>query len=233
MPTSGHIEDYIDGLSEETAPDTTNDMLLIRDATDGSMKKIAPDNLVEGIGTVAADPIWDAAGDLAIADGADSAVKLAIGIANQVLTVNAGATAPEWTGAIGVCVSRANALSIPSATPTAITWDNEVRDDGGCWAVGNPTKLYAPIAGWYIINAFAWWDGDDDCGRRLYILANGVTTIGRQSVGVTTYHNDPTNSVSAVYYLSANEYVEIMADQNANNALNIKIGAMAQMARIR
>jgi hypothetical protein len=52
-------------------------------------------------------------------------------------------------------------------------------------------------------------------------------------VGVTTYHNDPTNSVSAVYYLSANEYVEIMADQNANNALNIKIGAMAQMARIR
>lgn len=45
MPTSGHLEDYINGLTEETSPDTTNDMLLIRDATDGSMKKIAPDNL--------------------------------------------------------------------------------------------------------------------------------------------------------------------------------------------
>lgn len=47
------------------------------------------------------ESIIDAAGDLIIGDGADSATRLAIGTAGQVLTVNAGATAPEWGAAPG------------------------------------------------------------------------------------------------------------------------------------
>lgn len=42
MPDTGHLEDYINGLTEKTSPDTSNDMFLIRDSTDGSMKKISP-----------------------------------------------------------------------------------------------------------------------------------------------------------------------------------------------
>ena len=48
---------------------------------------------------VATDAIWDAAGDLAVGTGADTAVRLALGTALQVLRVNAGATAPEWAAA--------------------------------------------------------------------------------------------------------------------------------------
>lgn len=46
--------------------------------------------------TVATDTIWDAAGDLAVGSGADTAAKLAKGTALQVLRVNGGATALEW-----------------------------------------------------------------------------------------------------------------------------------------
>lgn len=50
---------------------------------------------------VATDAIWDTAGDLAVASGADAASKLAIGAAGQVLTVNAGVTGLEWAASSG------------------------------------------------------------------------------------------------------------------------------------
>lgn len=41
---------YINGLTAETTPDTSADYLLIRDATDGGMKKISPAELVGELG---------------------------------------------------------------------------------------------------------------------------------------------------------------------------------------
>jgi hypothetical protein len=52
-----------------------------------------------GSGDVATDAIWDAAGDLAVGSGANTAARLAIGTALQVLRVNSGATALEWAAA--------------------------------------------------------------------------------------------------------------------------------------
>jgi hypothetical protein len=52
-------------------------------------------------GSVATDTIWDAAGDLVQGTGANTAARLAIGTAGQVLKVNAGATAVEWGAGAG------------------------------------------------------------------------------------------------------------------------------------
>ncbi len=52
-----------------------------------------------GGGSVATDVIWDSAGDLAVGSGADTAVRLGIGTANQILQVNGGATNIEYTSA--------------------------------------------------------------------------------------------------------------------------------------
>jgi hypothetical protein len=52
-------------------------------------------------GSVATDTIWDAAGDLVQGTGSNTAARLAIGTAGQVLKVNAGATAVEWGAAAG------------------------------------------------------------------------------------------------------------------------------------
>jgi len=51
-------------------------------------------------GSVAADPIWDAKGDLAAATGADTAVKVPVGTNGQVLTADSTASAGvKWATA--------------------------------------------------------------------------------------------------------------------------------------
>jgi hypothetical protein len=54
-----------------------------------------------GGGDVANDAIWDAAGDLAVGTGANTAAKLTMGSALQVLRVNAAGNALEWAAASG------------------------------------------------------------------------------------------------------------------------------------
>lgn len=63
-------------------------------------------------GAVATDVIWDAAGDLAIGTGADTAVRLAIGAANTVLFSNGTTAGWDATPAID-CT---DCTSIPAAT---------------------------------------------------------------------------------------------------------------------
>lgn len=62
------------------------------DAVTGTTVWAAP----AGGGAVATDAIWDAAGDLAVGSGANTAARMAKGTALQVLRVNSGATALEW-----------------------------------------------------------------------------------------------------------------------------------------
>lgn len=69
-------------------------------------------SMAGGTGAVATDTIWDAAGDLAVGTGADTAARLAKGAALQVLRVNAGATALEWASAGAGDFSTATDLSV-------------------------------------------------------------------------------------------------------------------------
>lgn len=68
-------------------------------------------------GAISTDAIWDAAGDLAIGTGANTAGRLAVGTANQVLRVNAGATAPEWADVGRVLISE----QTPTGTSVSFT----------------------------------------------------------------------------------------------------------------
>lgn len=67
-------------------------------------------------GDVAADAIWDAAGDLVQGTGANTAARLPIGTANQLLRVNSGATAVEW-GSVGRVL-----ISQLTPTGTTVSW---------------------------------------------------------------------------------------------------------------
>lgn len=70
-------------------------------------------------GNVATDAIWDAAGDLVQGTGANTAVKLSLGTANQLLRVNSGATAVEWADLNRILISE----QTPTATGT-VTWSS-------------------------------------------------------------------------------------------------------------
>jgi hypothetical protein len=73
-------------------------------------------------GSVATDAIWDAAGDLAVGSGANTAAKLAIGAARQVLRVNGSANGLEWannTESIQIaCSDETTALTTGTAKVT-------------------------------------------------------------------------------------------------------------------
>lgn len=71
---------------------------------------------------------FDSAGDLVYGTGADTFTKLALGTAGQVLTVNSGATAPEWKTAAGggkvlqvVSAHKNDAFSTTSTSFTDVT----------------------------------------------------------------------------------------------------------------
>ena len=85
---------------------------------------------------------FDAAGDLVYGTGADTFTKLALGTANQVLTVNAGATAPEWkTPAGGGKVLQV--VQATYATQTIIT--STSYTDSGLSATITPSSATSKI----------------------------------------------------------------------------------------
>lgn len=143
------------------------------------------------------------------------------GFSDLLPILNLSAVAGVSGVAVGAEVTRSSSLSINNATPTAITWNTEVYDTGGFWDVSDPTKFTITQSGWYAMSAYAWWAADSDGGRRLYWLKDGTTTLNRESTASPAQHNDVSNSTSAVAYLTSGQYLQVIADQNSNNALNI------------
>lgn len=106
-----------------------------------------------GSGSVAADTIWDAAGDLAVGSGANSATKLAMGSAHAVLRVKSDSSTLEWgpaavswsgtcsvvqSGAVAATINRANYyrvgplcfVDVDITVTAAGTGGNEIGVDG-------------------------------------------------------------------------------------------------------
>ncbi len=83
-PAAGHQRLYIDSTTHHLK------------RTDSSGTDV--DLETAGAGNVATDAIWDAAGDLAVGTGANTAARLAIGTPYQIPRVNSGATALEYAG---------------------------------------------------------------------------------------------------------------------------------------
>ena len=89
-------------------------------------------------------------GDLAYSSAtANTNTRLALGTAGQVLTVNSGATAPEWkTSAltlVGCSLTKSANQSLTASTETAITFDGESWDTNGFHDnVTNNTRITIP-----------------------------------------------------------------------------------------
>ena len=129
--------------------------------------------------------------------------------------------------AVGAFVSRSTTQSFSNGTPAAVSFDTEVRDDGGCWTSGAATRLTVPTdqSGWYVIAGSVWMAGATGNGRRLFIRLNGTTEIAGSSVAAPGEHNDPRLNCSTPYYLTAADYVELIVDQNQGSAVNIQAGS--------
>ncbi len=131
-----------------------------------------------GGGDVATDAIFNAAGDLVQGTGSDTAARLAIGTANQLLRVNAGATAAEWASTLSGLT-----LSAPTITG-AITLPDNVRQtfNPGVTSAGFNFGAQTTDPG-TPSNGDAFYDSDDHL-LRLYINSAWANIIPGALVGV-------------------------------------------------
>lgn len=93
LATSGHPASIISGLGGAALLDVGTGAGTVAAGDDSRITGAVPKSLI------------DAAGDLLVGSAADTVARLGIGTAGQVLTVNSGATAPEWAAASSGAVS--------------------------------------------------------------------------------------------------------------------------------
>src|SRR5688572_25862554 len=75
-------------------------------------------------------------------------------------------------------VARTSNQTIATSTSTAISFDSEIYDDGGFWAIGNPTRLTAPVDGYYEVWACVRWANNATGRRLLFYKKNATTDMG-------------------------------------------------------
>lgn len=126
-----------------------------------------------------------------------------------------------WIGDHGVQVYNSANQSIADNSITALTFDSERKDtDSYHDTVTNSSRLTVPSGqgGTYIITGHVLWDANATGVREIDIRLNGTTFIARERDAANTNH---TQSVSAVYDLSATDYVELMVYQTSTASLDV------------
>ena len=114
--TGGDAADVTYTPTTATDWDSDADPGNVDDALDQLAERVDDLEAAGGGTNVATDPLWDAAGDLVQGTGSNTAGRLAIGTANQLLRVNSGATAVEWASVGRVLISQ------QTPTGTSVSW---------------------------------------------------------------------------------------------------------------
>lgn len=124
-------------------------------------------------------------------------------------------------GRYGCRVHKAAAQTISNNLAQALTFDTEDRDDGGFHeGVTHPTRLTAPVDGWYLVWAGVLFASNTTGYRMLQVIQDGGAPIARNAL-TTPIAGVGYVTVSTVVYLAATSYVEIYAYQNSGGDLTV------------
>jgi hypothetical protein len=118
----------------------------------------------------------------------------------------------------GARVRRSTTQSIPNAIQTALSFDEELSDDAGMYDGGQPTRLTAPADGWYSLNAAMYFGANANGHRYMWFRLNGTDTL--EAANNQAGSSEVNLNVSGQVYLSAGDYIEVIAYQNSGTALN-------------
>ena len=174
-------------------------------------------------------------GDSIYSSSGSTPARLGIGTAGQVLTVNSGATAPEWATPAGGSTfvgcqleKITTAQSISNATATAVTFNSEVFDtDGFHDNSTNNSRITIPSgkAGKYLLIAQMSFAANATGARIIKLYKNG-SLFQLASVTAAAPVTDftvltGTNIVSA----AVGDYFELFAEQSSGGNLNLNISS--------
>jgi hypothetical protein len=168
------------------------------------------------------------AGDI-IYRNATVPTRLGIGTAGQVLTVNTGATAPEWktpTAAtatfIGCRIQNSANQSIANNTDTALTFDSETFDTDGFHSTSsNTSRITIPAgkAGYYQFDAGVTWAAGSGI-RDFNIYKNGSRAAYFTQNAQAT--NSMSQTITDVLYGAVGDYFELYVFQNNGSSINVQ-----------
>lgn len=135
---------------------------------------------------------------------------------------------PPWQK--GCRVYRSTTQSIAHNTLTALSFDTEVCDTDTCWAVGDPTKLYARHAGYYLAGGqIVMTLGTYAADVILAIRKGGTNYKAQQGLYATAGKDISLNVASGMIWMDEDSYIEIIVRQiqaTGSAAVNV-LGASA------
>lgn len=115
-------------------------------------------------------------------------------------------------------------LTIPTATPTALTFDSEREDAYGFHStVSNTSRLTIPtgLNGLYILLANCEFDNHVDGDRQIRLVISGGTEVGRTARWPKTGVYNTMYIAAALYWLTAGQYAEAQVYQNRGGDLDV------------
>jgi hypothetical protein len=123
---------------------------------------------------------------------------------------------------------RTSALTITKDTNTYVSFQADNSDGYGCWTVGDPTKLTAPVTGRYIATASVLWEGQNG-GYCAVFIEKGTQEIARTDGTLSTKEHGFHMNVSSVpITLTKGDYVRmgVHHDHNPDNDLILSSGGV-------
>lgn len=117
--------------------------------------------------------------------------------------------------ALACRVESANNQATISTQRLLVIYGTVVRDDGGFWSAGTPTRLTAPETGWYTVSCGWGMTASNGTGNRILRLLKNYDPgegIGYDKMlAASAIRNDSGSMTSlnatAVTYMAANDYV--------------------------
>lgn len=124
----------------------------------------------------------------------------------------------------GAIVTLAATQIIANNTGVAISFTAEAKDDGDFWAVGQPTRLLAPVTGWYQVGGSAEFAANATGKRvidvRRTLVGGGTEFYGTQDRSNLSGSDIVTFSTTVTIWMEAGDHAEIVVFQNSGGNLN-------------
>jgi hypothetical protein len=168
-------------------------------------------------------------GDIAYRSAtANTNTRLALGAAGQVLTVNSGATAPEWAAPAsgstfaGCLLTNSADITLSNNTTTTLTWNQEDFDTDGFHSTStNTSRITIPAgkAGKYLVTSKVQYASNSNGRRITQIIKNGSNLWDFESASPGST-NLQLQGV-AIIDLAEGDYVETTAWQNSGGSLGV------------